>query len=143
LAPFCGVEEDAISAADDRPLAQRPPGETDTGCKDLESVRVLGASPARVLIVLTVDDAGAHKRLVGDKEATRRIIQVAPRHTIARFVRQVAVVPPQTEVEGPVCVDAPVVLEILREVLEVEFAWVARGPRHPERRRPDGADAGG
>ena len=53
----------------------------------------------------------------------------------------VPVVPTQTQVEGQTRADAPVVLEVRGEVLEVELARVAGGSRHAECRRLEDAHA--
>ena len=81
------------------------------------------------------------QRLVGDQQAAGRVVQVAPRHAIVGLVGHVPVVPPETEVDRQPRVDPPVVLEVRREVLEVELARIAGRSRHAEGRRLEHADA--
>ena len=141
LAPFGRVEEHAVAAADDGLLADRPPGESEPRREHLEAIRVLGAAPAGVLVVRAVDDAAVHQRLVGHEQAAGRVVEVAPRHAIVGLVGHVPVVPAKAQVDGQLRADAPVVLEVRREVLEVELARVAGGSRHAVRRRLEDADA--
>ena len=138
---FRRVEEDAVTAADDGLFANRPPGKPHPRCEHLEAIGVLRAAAPGVLVIDAVGDAAFDQRLVGHHHAAGPGLEIAPRHAVARFVGHVAVVPAQAEIHGQPRIDAPVVLDVRGEVLEVELARIARRSRHAERRRLEDADA--
>ena len=83
-----------------------------------------------------------HERLIGNQQTARGVVQIAPCHPVIGLVRRVAVVPPQAQVHREAGGHFPIVLQVRREIHEVELARVAGLRRDAERGRLKDADAG-